>query len=134
MFIDTFHRVRAVEQAFRERHGDGIADAHVDPTVEAQPPGQVTRDVAELRREIDPAHPAAEAVSDIARRATDAAADVQDVVGGADVHQAGHLLGGFDAAAVELVVGASASIVGRSGSTPSALSAASRRASRSPRL
>ena len=47
--------------------------------------------VAELRRQIDPSDPAAEPTREVARRAADSTANIQNVVGRASLHQSGKL-------------------------------------------
>ena len=98
------HRVGAIEARIAERHRRRVALLEVDPVLEAQHLRQLARDLAELGGEVDAGDPGAEALRDVARRAADAAADVQDVVAPRDREQARELFRRLEAAAVEVVV------------------------------
>ena len=99
------HREGAVEARLGERHRERVAVLEAQRVAEAEPAGQVARDVAELGGEVDAGDAAAEAAVHVARRAADAAADVEQVVAGLDLERVGDLLGRLEAAGVELVVG-----------------------------
>jgi len=62
-------------------------------------------DVAKLGGEVDASHAAAEAAGEIARRAADAAADVQNVIVVAYLEGVRELRGRLEPPAVKLVVG-----------------------------
>jgi hypothetical protein len=99
MFIDTFIEYAPSNAA----SGEGRASA--SPTrLQAQLPRQVRGHRAEFGRQVDAGDAAAEALRQVARRPADAAAHVEQVVGGGGPHHGRQVLGGFQAAAVELVV------------------------------
>jgi hypothetical protein len=72
----------------------------------------VTGNVAEFGRQIDPGDSAAEAVCEVACRPAESATDVKNVVGWLGLHKPGDFQRRFQAATMELVVGASVAMLG----------------------
>ena len=99
------HRVSAVECRISERHGQCISLLEGHAVLQPEARRQEARDIAELGRQVDPGDPAAETPRHVARRAAEAAADIQDTVCRGDREKVRYVLGRLQAAAVELVVG-----------------------------
>ena len=93
-----------VEARVRERHVERIAEPEVDQMVEPDQPGQAHRALVPARRDVEPGHPAAAVMGEIARRPAHAAADVEDVHAGADAGLVGQHVDRLEPAEVVLVV------------------------------
>ncbi len=99
------HRVGAIEAGVREPHRQRVTLLEGHPVSKAEQAGQMQRDLAELRGQVDPGDPGLKSVGHVAGGAADPAADIEQVIARRHSHHVRDLRRGLEAAAMELVVG-----------------------------